>query len=366
MTMFAARAAAVLAAGAIVAASAASAQSPAEFFKDKTVTFYVGLSAGGGYDVNARLVARYIGKYIPGNPQVIVRNMPGGGGLVMTNYVANVSAKDGLHIGAPQRGIPFEPLLHDGSNAKFDAVKLQWIGSTNSDTSVAIVSKRKNVKVWQDLRTAKEDIIVGGTGIGTESVVVPYVLRNLLGFKYRVIAGYPGGSEMNIAMQRGETDGRGTMTWTSLVPHLKEWVESGDFIILYQQGLRKHPDIPKVPLVTDLSDDAEIKKLLEVQFTAFELGRPYFVAEGVPADRVAALRTAFDQAMKDKDLLADSVKQSLEINPLDGQEMQKLLAGAYATPKPLLDRLKEAAKVKPNLQVLEGKKEGEKKKKKAE
>jgi tripartite-type tricarboxylate transporter receptor subunit TctC len=285
----------------------------------------------------------------------------------MTNYVANVSPKDGLHIGAPQRGIPFEPLLHDASNAKFDAVKFNWIGSTNSDTSVAIVSKRKGVKVWQDLRTAKEDIIVGGTGIGTERVVVPYVLRNLLGFKFRVIAGYPGGSEMNIAMQRGETDGRGTMTWTSLIPHYKEWVESGDFIILYQQGLRRHPDIPKVPLVTDLSDDPEIKKLLEVQFTAFELGRPYFVAEGVPADRVAALRTAFDQAMKDKDLLADAVKQSLEILPMAGQEMQKLLAGAYATPKPQLDRLKEAAKVKPDLKVLEGpKQDGQKKKKQEE
>src|SRR6187551_1106515 len=111
----------------------ARAQNSAEFFKDKTVTFYVGLSAGGGYDVNARLVAKHIGKYIPGNPQVIVRNMPGGGGLVMTNYVANVAPKDGLHIGAPQRGIPFEPLLHDASNAKFDAVKLQWIGSVNTD-----------------------------------------------------------------------------------------------------------------------------------------------------------------------------------------------------------------------------------------
>ena len=242
---------------AAVAVTRPLAQSPAEFFKDKTVTFYVGLSAGGGYDVNARLVAKHIGKYIPGNPQVIVRNMPGGGGLVMTNYVANVSAKDGLHIGAPQRGIPFEPLLHDGSNAKFDAVKLQWIGSVNSDTSVALVSSRTGVKTWQDLQTVAKDVIVAGTGVGTESVVVPYVLRNLLGFKYRVIAGYPGGSDMNIAMQRGEVDGRGTFPWTSLKPHYKEWVESGEFIILYQQGLRKHPDIRKVPLVTDLADDPD-------------------------------------------------------------------------------------------------------------
>ena len=147
------RRAATLGLAAVAVTRPAQAQSPAAFFKDKTVTFYVGLSPGGGYDVNARLVAKHIGKYIPGNPQVIVRNMPGGGGLVMTNYVANVSPKDGLHIGAPQRGIPFEPLLHDGSNAKFDAVKLQWIGSVNSDTSVALVSSRTGVKTWQDLRT---------------------------------------------------------------------------------------------------------------------------------------------------------------------------------------------------------------------
>jgi tripartite-type tricarboxylate transporter receptor subunit TctC len=354
-----------IAAVAIVAAAAVGspsfAQSPAEFFKDKTVTFYVGLSAGGGYDVNARLVAKHIGKYIPGNPTVIVRNMPGGGGLVMTNYVSNVAAKDGLHIGAPQRGIPFEPLLHEGSKAKFDPVKLQWLGSVNADTSVAVVASSTGVKTWQDLRTVAKDVIVAGTGVGTESVVVPYVLRNLLGFKFRVIAGYPGGSDMNIAMQRGEVDGRGTFTWTSLKPHYKEWIESGRFVILYQQGLRKHPELANVPLVTDLTDDPEIKKLLEIEFTGFEMGRPYFVSDGVPADRVAALRTAFDQVMKDKDLLADAQKQSLEILPMTGQEMQKMLADIYATPKALIDRLKEATKDKPDLKVLEGKKGGKKK-----
>lgn len=357
MHLHAARVATVLA---VVAAAAAPAfaQSPAEFFKDKTVTFYVGLSAGGGYDVNARLVARHIGKYIPGNPQVIVRNMPGGGGLVMTNYVANVANKDGLHIGAPQRGIPFEPLLGDHSNAKFDAVKLNWVGSANTDTSVAVVHKRTGIKTWQDLKTREKDVIVGGTGIGTESVTVPYILRNLLGFKYRVIAGYPGGSEMNLAVLRGEVDGRGTFSWTSLKPHLKEWVDSGELTILYQQGLRKHPDIPAIPLVTELTDDPEIKKLLTVQFTAFELGRPYFLPEGVPADRVAALRRAFDMAMKDKDLLADAEKLNQEVNPFTGEAMQKVLADVYATPKPLVDRLAQATKSKPDLKVLESQKKG--------
>jgi tripartite-type tricarboxylate transporter receptor subunit TctC len=342
-----------LAAGVVIAAAGPlAAQTPAEFFKDKTVTLYVGLSAGGGYDQNARLVARHLGKYIPGNPQVIVRNMPGGGGLVMTNYVANVTPKDGLHIGAPQRGVPFEPLLGDHSNAKFDSRTLQWIGSANSDTSVAVATKRSGVKTWQDLKTRDRDLIVAGTGVGTESVTVPYILRNVLGFKYRVIAGYPGGSEMNLAMLRGEVDGRGTFSWTSLKPHLKEWVDTGEMLILYQQGLRKHPDIPNVPLVTDLAENDEQQKILALQFTAFELGRPYFVAEGVPADRVTALRRAFDQAMKDKDLIADADKQLLEVNPITGEEMQKMFTSVYATPKELVAKLAEATKSQPELKVL--------------
>ena len=337
---------------ALVAAAAnpALAQTPAEFYKDKQLTFYVGLSPGGGYDLNARLVARHIGRYIPGQPQVIVRNMPGGGGLVMTNFVSNVSAKDGLHIGAPQRGVPFEPLLGDASHAKFEAAKLQWIGSANADTSVAVATRRSGVKTWQDLKT--RELIVAGTGIGTESVTVPYVLRNVLGLKFKVIAGFPGGSEMNLAMMRGEVDGRGTFTWTSLKPHYKEWVETGEVAILFQQGLRKHPDISGAPLVTDLAETQDQKRLLELQFTAFELGRPYFVAEGVPSDRVTALRRAFDQVMKDRDLLADAAKQSLEINPSGGEEMQDIIARVYATPKELVARLAEASKSQPDLKVL--------------
>ncbi len=335
---------------AIAAAFPASAQTPAEFFKGQTVTFYVGLSAGGGYDVNARLVAKYIGRYIAGNPQVIVKNMPGGGGLVMTNYVANVAPKDGLHVGAPQRGVPFEPLLGDASHAKYDPLKLQWIGSANADTSVAVVTRASGIKTWEDLR--KREVVVAGTGVGTESVTVPYILRNVLGLKYKVIAGYPGGSEMNLAMQRGEVDGRGTFSWTSLKPHLKDWIESGEMSILYQQGLRKHPDIPNVPLITDLAETEDQKKILELQFSAFELGRPYFVAEGVPADRVTALRRAFDQAMKDKDLMVEAEKQGLEVNPATGEEMQKMLERIYQTPKALVAQLAEATKAQPDLKVL--------------
>ena len=337
---------------ALAMAQPAAAQAPADFFKGKTLTIYVGLSAGGGYDMNARLLSRHIGKYIPGNPTVVVRNMPGAGGLVMTNHVANVSPKDGLHLGAPQRGVPFEPLLGQDSKAKFDPRTLNWIGSVNSDTSLALVHKRTGIKTWKDLRN--RDTIIAGTGVGTESVVVPYVLRNLMGLKFKVIAGFPGGSEMNLALARGEVDGRGTFSWTSLKPNYKEWVESGDYVMLFQMGLRKHRDLPDVPLVIDLAETEDLKRLLKIQFTAFELGRPIFAAEGVPADRIATLRKAFDDSMKDKDLQLEAEKSDQEVNPMTGQEMQEIFKEIYETPKELIARLAAASVEKADLKVLEG------------
>ena len=330
----------------------AAADPVADFFKGKTLTIYVGLSAGGGYDMNARLLSRHIGKYIPGNPAVVVRNMPGAGGLVMTNQVANVAPRDGLHLGAPQRGVPFEPLLGQDSKAKFDPRTLNWIGSVNSDTSLALVHKRTGIKTWKDLRN--RDTIIAGTGVGTESVVVPYVLRNLMGLKFKVIAGFPGGSEMNLALARGEVDGRGTFSWTSLKPNYKEWIESGDYIMLFQMGLRKHRDLPDVPLVIDLAETEDLKRLLKIQFTAFELGRPIFAAEGVPADRIATLRKAFDDSMKDKDLQLEAEKSDQEVNPMTGQEMQEIFKEIYETPKELIARLAAASVEKADLKVLEG------------
>ena len=331
-------------------AGAAQAQDASKFYADKTLTYYVGLSAGGGYDQNARLVARYIDKYIPGKPTIIVRNMPGGGGLVMTNFVSGAAPKDGLHIAVPQRGVPFEPLLGKDSHAKFDPLKLQWIGSTNSDTSVALVASRTGVKTWQDLRN--KEVVVGGTGVGTESVTVPYLLRNMLGFKYSVIAGYPGGSDVNLAMERGEVDGRGTFSWTSLKPKKQEWLDSGKYVMLYQMALRPHKELKDIPLVTDLAPDAETKTLLRLQFAAFEMGRPQFVADGVPADRVNILRRAFDKVMEDKELLADAAKRDMEIDPMTGEEMTKLMQEVYSSPKDVVAKLAEALKKPNNVKVI--------------
>ena len=340
----------LLAAG--LSTGSAHAQTPSDFYKGKTVTIYVGLSAGGGYDTNARLVGRHLGKYIPGNPTVLVRNMPGAGGLVMTNHVANAAPADGTNIGAPQRGVPFEPLLGQASKAKFDPRTLQWIGSVNADTSIAIVHSRTGIKSWADLKN--RETVIAGTGVGTESVVIPYVLRNLMGVKFKVIAGFPGGNEMNLAMERGEVDGRGSFSWTSLKPHYKDMVQSGKYKILFQMGLRPHQDLKDVPLIVDLAEDPDTKQILKVQFTAFELGRPLFVAEAVPTDRVAALRKAFNEAMKDKDLINEADKSDQEVNPMTGEDMAAAFRDVYATPPHLIKKLADASVLKPDLKVLEG------------
>lgn len=307
------------------------------FYENKTITLYVGLSAGGGYDQNARLVARYLGKYIAGQPNVIIRNMPGGGGLVMTNYVANAAPKDGLHIAAPQRGVPFEPLLGDRSHAKFNPVTLNWIGSTNSDTSVAYVAARTGITSWRDLRI--REVIVGATGEGTESVTIPVLLRNLLELKMKVIAGYPGSNEIAMAVERGEIDGRGVTTWTTIKPQYDQLIGNGSHIILFQMGLHPHPDLPKVPLILDMTDNEEQRRLLEIQFSSFEIGRPEFVADDVPQERVALLRKAFDAAMSDPELKKDAERQGLDINPVRGEEINQLLARIYETPPELIEKL---------------------------
>ena len=325
---------------------------PDPFYKGKTLTLYVGFVPGGGYDATARLVAKYIGKYVPGDPTVIVKNMPGAGGITMANYVAAVAPKDGLHVAAPQRDNLFEPLLTANSAAKFDPVALNWIGSTNAETDVCIASRRSGITRWQDLK--EHELVVAGVTPGTASVIVPTILRNVLGLKFRVIAGYPGTAEMALAMQNGEVDGRVTNSWTSLKPHKKEWIDSGDFTILFQLGIKPHPDLPDVPLVTSLAQTDDEKKLLELEFVGAQMGRPYFAAEGVADQRVATLRTAFDKAMTDKDLLADAAKQSMEINPTTGVEMQEIMKRVYATPKTLVVRLSEVSTSKSAVEMRPG------------
>ncbi len=326
----------------------------ADFYKDKTMTMVIGLSAGGGYDIYARIVIKHMVNQIPGKPSFVARNMTGAGGLVSTNYMYNVAPKDGTTLGAPQRGVPFEPLT-GGADAKaqFDPLKFNWIGSANAETSVAVAWHTTGISSYKDLY--EKELVVAGTGAGTESVVMPYVLSNILGFKMKVIAGYPGGSEMDLAMERGEVGGRGTYSWSSFKARRMDWLKDKKVYILYQQALEKHEDLPNVPLAIDLAKTPADRQVLELQMIPLLFGRPYMAPPGVPADRVAMLRKAFDATMKDPAFLAEAKKARLEVAPVSGQKMNELLAKAYGAPKDVVERLIKASKYQPGLQVLEKK-----------
>jgi tripartite-type tricarboxylate transporter receptor subunit TctC len=324
----------------------------ADFYKGKTVTMVIGLSPGGGYDIYARFIGRFLVRHIPGQPSFVPRNMTGAGGLVAANHLYNVAPKDGSVLGAPQRGVPFEPLTGSAdSKAQFDPLKFEWIGSANSETSVAVAWHTTGITSYKDLLT--KEIVFAGTGAGTESVVMPYVMANLLGFKVKVIAGYPGGSEMDLAMERGEVGGRGTYSWSSFVAKRMEWLRDKQVVILYQQALEKHADLPNVPLVLDLAKNDDDRKILELEMIPLLFGRPYMAPPGTPKDRVTALRKAFDETMKDPEFIAEANKAKLEIEPVTGQQLDDLLKKAYATPKVLVEKLAEVSKFQPGLKVIE-------------
>ncbi len=325
--------------------TALHAQSVEEFYKSSRVDMLIGLSTGGGYDRYARITARHIGKYIPGNPTIIPRNMTGGGSLVMANFAYNVAPQDGSVIAAPQRGVPLEPLVAGkDSKAKLDPLKMHWIGSLARETSVAVAWHTSGIKSYKDLY--EREFIAGGTGATTDSVITGYIMRNLLGMQFRMIAGYPGGTEVNLAMERGEVMGRATNSWSSIKSgSYAEHVKDGRLIILYQMGAKKNEEGPlkDVPLALDFAKDPRTRQILFLKFGVNEFGYPYFMGPGVPKDRVAAVRAAFVKASKDPELVAEVEKSRMDLNPIFAEEMHELLEQMYASPPDIVEALRKAS-----------------------
>jgi tripartite-type tricarboxylate transporter receptor subunit TctC len=326
------------------AMAGATAQTVADFYKGKAITLSVGVDVGGGYDAYARLMARYLEKYIPGNPRVSVQNMPSAGGITQLNYMANLAPRDGTAIGATQQYIPFEPLLSGkDSKAQFDPLKFLWLGSPAPFSAVAVAWHTAPVKRAEDLLT--HELVVGASGATSGIATDAYVARNILGFKFKVVLGYKGGADLNLAMERGETQGRPTSGWQGIKTAYRHALEEKKIILLYQIGLEKHPGIPAdVPLILDFAKTPEDRQVLELKFASYSLGYPYMLPAGTPADRVAALRTAFKAALADPGLLADAEKQGMEIQPVAPETIEAILKRAYAAPPELLARLAEASK----------------------
>src|SRR6185437_13032002 len=289
--------AAVAGAVLLAAPSAFAADTVADFYKGRTVTIDIGYSAGGGYDLYARTLARHLGDHIPGNPNVVPQNMPGAGSLKVVNYLANLAPKDGTVIATFARGMAMQPLF-DKTGVEFDAQKLNWIGSITNEVSVCAFRSDSGVANWQDMMT--KSYTVGGTGSGSDTDVFPDVLRNMFHMKMKLVTGYPGGSDVLLAMQRGEVNGRCGWSWSSVKSTSYALYQKKEIVIPVQLSLEKHPDLPDVPLIMDETKDPQELAALKLIFGRQSIARPYAAPPGVPADRIAALRKAFDDTMKDK------------------------------------------------------------------
>jgi tripartite-type tricarboxylate transporter receptor subunit TctC len=327
-------------------AAAQQDQAVADFYRGKVVSMYIGFSVGGGYDVYGRLVARHLGKHIPGNPTVIPVNMEGAGSLKLVNWLYNVAPKDGTALGTFSRGVPFEPLIGNRTSSRFDATKFNWIGSTTDEVSLCVTWNRTNIHKFED--TYKEELIVGGTGSGADADVFPQIVRGVLGAKMRLVSGYPGGNDIEFAMERGEVDGRCGWSWSSIKSGRQHWLDNGTIRPLLQLGLHKHPDLPDLPLAVDLARTDEERQIMRLVFVRGAMGRPFTAPPGVPAERVTALRAAFDAMVKDPAFLAEANRARLEITPISGAELQKLLVEAYATPPAIVSKTRVLLGQPPN------------------
>ncbi|MDA1324249.1 MAG: hypothetical protein O3C34_05855 [Proteobacteria bacterium] len=321
-------------------AASAAAQDMASFYSGKTMTMYVGLSAGGGYDVYARTIAHHMVRHIPGNPRMVTKNLTGAGGMRQVNGMYNVFPQDGTVLGIISRNLVTEPAFGNKA-AKFDGSKFNWLGSANTEYSLCVFWHKSKFNTTEDLLRKKP--IMGGIAVSATTDIHARLVNNLLGGGIKLITGYPGGADINLAMQRGEVDGRCSWSYSSILSTAADWLRDNKIHMVLQVGVTKHPDLPQIPLISDLVSNPKDKAALKVQVAPQAFGRPFATGPGVPKARAAMLRKAFWDTLHDPKFLADAKKRKLEITPMSGEEVQKLIDEIYALPKDILARSREAA-----------------------
>ena len=314
---------------ALTALGAAAADPVADFYRGRTVTMVIGYSVAGGYDTYARVVARHLGRHIPGNPTVLPQNMEGAGSLRAANYLYNAAAKDGSVIGMFSRGMAMEPLIGT-SHTQFDSRKFTWLGSGTNEVSTCVTWRDSAVKTWADALTTP--FTVGGEGSASDPDIFATVVHNVFGVKLRLVSGYPGSAEVALAIERREVDGRCGWSYSSLKQQRPEWIANKQVNILVQLALTKSPELPDVPLVTDFATTDRQRQILRLVFSRQAMARPFAAPPGVPADRADALRAAFDATMADPDFIAEAKQRGLEVNPVTGAAIDALLDELYQTP----------------------------------
>ena len=305
--------------------------------KAPTITIFAGSSVGGLYDLTARLWSRHYGRFLPGEPTIVVQNMPGAGGLSATNHLANLAPKDGTALGIVNASAVLLALFGDPS-ARFDPRQFAWIGGRSMETAVCAFWHESAPRTFDDLRTA--ETILGSSGPGARSYTHAIMFNALLGTKFRNVSGYPGGSEMSIAMERREIDGECGWSWGSLKSRTAQWLRDGKLRILVQSAMRKNLDLPNVPMALDLAPDPETRSVVEALLTDTLLAWPLIGPPGMPDATVSRLRTAFNAMMSDPALLKDAEKSQLDVDVVRGEEMQAIVSKLFDLPPPLIARAK--------------------------
>jgi tripartite-type tricarboxylate transporter receptor subunit TctC len=325
-----------------IAALTASAAAQAPSLAGKSVQMIIGSGSGGGYDLWGRVVARHIGKHLPGNPTVVPQNMPGGGSITAANYIYNVAPKDGTAMGIIASAAVLGPIT-GAPGARFDPTKMTWLGSPTKETRICIAfnSPRVKVKTVNDLY--QNELIVGSAGAGVGSYAYPKALNVLLGLKFKVIGGFQSIPNVFLAMERGEVDGVCTSI-AGVSESRPDWIMSKKVAIIFQAGSAPDPELKDVPLVNDLARTPEDRQAIEFLYAGNGIARPFIAPPDMSADRIKMLQDAFMATMKDADFLADAKKQTLDVAPEDGEHLAALVKKIYATPKPIVDKIGELIK----------------------
>lgn len=323
----------------MLSASVSLAQTPAEFYHGKTITFALGSEGGSGYETHTRLLARHLGTHIPGNPATLVQNMPGASSIRAANYVYNVAPKDGTVIAAVQRTVPFEPLFGNTA-AQYDVRKINWLGNTAKEIGLVVVWHTAPHHVAADI--FKHEMIVGGAGPGTGTEQYARALNSVLGAKMRIVSGYQNMAPLTLAMERGEIQGNANWSWSSIQNSRPDWLRDGKIRLLMHVGLKDIPERPDVPSVLTLMKNEEQRQVFQVLMYNSSLGRPFFLGPDIPRDRVDAMKGAFMTTMRDKAFLEDAKRTKLDIDPHSGDEVRDIVLQAYAFPRDIIDKARAA------------------------
>lgn len=328
-------------AASFVAGPAAAQDGGEAFYRGKSITITVGSAAGGGFDAYARLLARHLGGHIPGSPAVVVQNMPGAGSNRAATHVALQAPKDGTAIAAIQPTAIVWPLISDQA-LPHDPSKFVVLGSVNRSVFLCLARSDAPVKTFK--QALEQELVIGGSTEGATLRDFPSLLINVLGVKFRLVAGYAGSREIMLAMDRNEVQGMCGMDWSSLTTQRRDWITSGFVRLLAQEDLEGHPEINRmgVPLTLSFARNAEERQVLEMIYSQNLFGRPYVIAPGVPAERVAALRAALTATVKDKNFLTEAERMGLDVSPMSGEALQAVVARLYALPPRVIERAKRS------------------------